>query len=443
MMTTIVDIAARAPRHAEQLERQRERDGDDSDVQPGDREDVRQPGGGKAVAHLRRELAPVGDEQRADERRVVAETCGRCAAGGRAPPAQQRADRARASIVACCMSSPRCDANDCAARDDGAPARARRRARTDSDTAPSTRRRARAHERARAALSSSEHERRPCAASRETTLVGRRVATRDDGPGRRPARRVRTATPRAARHPTPCAAATRERSEEPANRRSRRAVRRRTRRARWRREACDAKSALASRRASPPSFALRHRRDVRPAIGSGWRSRTTWPVNVEPVVPVSSTLRYLPIIVASPGNEHGLEVARARLQQIAAAPRLLLDEHFVAAGRAAACSSRARCRASSSTSAASRSLATSSGTVSSARHARGRRALARRELERERHRRIRPRARRSSVSSKSSSVSPGNPTMMSVVTRQPGNRRAQRARRTRDSLRACSAAACA
>jgi hypothetical protein len=25
------------------------------------------------------------------------------------------------------------------------------------------------------------------------------------------------------------------------------------------------------------------------AIGRGWRSRTTWPVNVEPVVPVSST----------------------------------------------------------------------------------------------------------------------------------------------------------
>ena len=48
-----------------------DRDGDDPDVQAGNRENVRQPGRGKSVAQFRRQLAPIGDEQRADERRVV------------------------------------------------------------------------------------------------------------------------------------------------------------------------------------------------------------------------------------------------------------------------------------------------------------------------------------------------------------------------------------
>ena len=41
---------------------------------------------------------------------------------------------------------------------------------------------------------------------------------------------------------------------------------------------------------------------VYPAIGNGWRSRTTVPVNVDPVVPVSSTVRYVPSMLASPGT---------------------------------------------------------------------------------------------------------------------------------------------
>ena len=60
--------AAAARRRAE-----RELDGqrDDADVQPGDGEDVRQPGGGESVAQLGREVVPIGDEQRAHERRVA------------------------------------------------------------------------------------------------------------------------------------------------------------------------------------------------------------------------------------------------------------------------------------------------------------------------------------------------------------------------------------
>ena len=43
-------------------------------------------------------------------------------------------------------------------------------------------------------------------------------------------------------------------------------------------------------------------RTLHPAIGNGWRSRTTVPVNVDPVVPVSSTVKYRPISESSPGS---------------------------------------------------------------------------------------------------------------------------------------------
>jgi hypothetical protein len=52
--------------------------------------------------------------------------------------------------------------------------------------------------------------------------------------------------------------------------------------ARARRRASSGVYGAARNAARPPGY---------PAIGSGWRSRTTAPVNVEPVVPVSSTVR--------------------------------------------------------------------------------------------------------------------------------------------------------
>ena len=53
-----------------QLEQNFERHGDDAHVQAGDREHVRESGGGVAIANLGREIAHVGDEERFGERRV-------------------------------------------------------------------------------------------------------------------------------------------------------------------------------------------------------------------------------------------------------------------------------------------------------------------------------------------------------------------------------------
>ena len=59
-------------------------------------------------------------------------------------------------------------------------------------------------------------------------------------------------------------------------------------------------------------------RTLHPAIGSGWRSRTMLPVNVEPVVPVSSTLKYRPIMESSPGSS---TVLKSRVRAWSSSPR--------------------------------------------------------------------------------------------------------------------------
>ena len=56
-MTLIVTIDARRRGNTEELERELDRRRDDADVQPGDRENVREAGGGEAVANLRRQIA--------------------------------------------------------------------------------------------------------------------------------------------------------------------------------------------------------------------------------------------------------------------------------------------------------------------------------------------------------------------------------------------------
>src|SRR5678816_3221145 len=54
------------------------------------------------------------------------------------------------------------------------------------------------------------------------------------------------------------------------------------------------------------------------ATGSGGRSVTGVPVNVDPVVPVSSTLRYSPIIDSGPGTS---TVLKSRVRDWRSSPR--------------------------------------------------------------------------------------------------------------------------
>ena len=54
------------------------------------------------------------------------------------------------------------------------------------------------------------------------------------------------------------------------------------------------------------------------ATGSGWRSVTGVPVNVDPVVPVNSTLRYCPIIDSGPGTS---TVLKSRVRDWRSSPR--------------------------------------------------------------------------------------------------------------------------
>ena len=78
------------PRYTGELEPERQRDGDEANVEPGNRKDVRESGRGKAIAHFGREIAAVGDEQCAHERSVAAESAIDRAARGGAQSRQHR-----------------------------------------------------------------------------------------------------------------------------------------------------------------------------------------------------------------------------------------------------------------------------------------------------------------------------------------------------------------
>ena len=252
------------------------------------------------------ELAAVGDEQRAHERRVVAERCDR--SRGRPPsrtatssggPRDDR-DASRAAI-----STPRCVRSDVARRDDASRRRRRSPRRRESRYARRTRATSPRDEPARRRRC----PRRPptsvaaCAAS--TPRIDRRRARRrasdaesgrDEQRERRRRRRVRAAT-------RSLAAPRRRRAPRSASRTARR-IRRAGRRGRRRVSSTTSGIAAPMSRTRVPH----HHSSAASQPGAnrsagrrgqtGHRQRlaaraTICPVNVDPVVPVSSTVQVL------------------------------------------------------------------------------------------------------------------------------------------------------
>src|SRR6476646_2186157 len=157
---------------------------------------------------------------------------------------------------------------------------------------------------------------------------------------------------------------------------------------------------------------------LHPAMGSGSRSRTTAPVKVEPVVPVSSTVRYWPTRASSPGRS---TVLKSRVRACtSSAPRRAVFSTSTSWRDPSSVMFRAReAERTVSMSRASRSDATSSGTVSLS----GIRVAG--VPSRGENLKVKASSKASSrtalsVSSKSASLSPGNPTMTSVVNASPG-----------------------
>ena len=284
--------AWQSQRGAEELESER----DDAHVEAGHAEHVHQPRVGIAVALLAVDRAHVGDDERSHQRRVRAEdavdACSRPRAHARRH--RVRSERAEAGVshedgaIAGLRSSRQLEyfawrAAPVLDEHGGAPPTAQggdraagdvaRRDRTLDAQLPAAHTRERRRTGALVRGGGHRHEHttrrdRRDATGRPTTPSQRadRQGGGEQGDERSLAFREQEAGEQSAR--------VRERA--PRNERHRADI------ARVRRRASSGVFGAARNAARPPGY---------PAIGSGWRSRTTAPVNVEPVVPVSSTVR--------------------------------------------------------------------------------------------------------------------------------------------------------
>ncbi len=137
------------------MQRQLEGEGDDADVQPGDGQNVRKTGGGESVARVRGEFRSIGNEQRADERRIAAEGAIDVDTGAGAPTGEQR--------------RPTYRTDRCVLHEDAALRRAHDAARVDHATRGGG-----------AALDGQRHTRAVATVELRANISARRNAIRDD-----------------------------------------------------------------------------------------------------------------------------------------------------------------------------------------------------------------------------------------------------------------------